>query len=131
MRKGDHIKYSPEMNEKLRSALAKGYSMAACAGVLGVARSTIYEWIKEIPEFAKTAEIGRAQSALYWEDRLRECAEGGEGNAASIIFGLKNRVPSEWNDSRDRDAADSTGDRVDITFNVSSPVKDVRITRGE
>ena len=36
---------------------------------------------------------------LWWERENRKLAQGvSEGNATSVIFGLKNRAPDEWRD---------------------------------
>lgn len=47
-----------------------------------------------------------AASAVWWEERLRDVAAKGEGNATAVIFGLKNRVPDEW---RDKTTTELTG----------------------
>lgn len=83
-------RFGPEVEEML----ARGHSLTACAGHIGVSRQTIYEWKEVHPEFADTVKRGQAKSALAWENKLMS----GEGNATLLIFGLKNRAKDEWSD---------------------------------
>ncbi len=77
--------------------LAKGHSLAACAGAIGVSRDTIYEWKEVHPEFSDIIKRGQMKSVLAWEQKLFDVARG-EGNATAVIFGLKNRAKDEWSD---------------------------------
>lgn len=90
--------YEPRYCEEVIQFLRDGYSIAAFAGSIGVARSTIYEWIDAHPEFSDAVKIAQAGSVLAWEERLRVAATAGDGNATAIIFGLKNRAGDEWRD---------------------------------
>jgi transposase len=84
--------------DKAVAFLAEGYSVAAFAGEIGVAKSTVYEWIDRHPDFSDAVKRGQAKAVLWWEKRNIEFAKTGEGNATSIIFGLKNRASDEWRD---------------------------------
>lgn len=90
--------YDPEYCEQAITFLADGYSLAALAGHIGVARSTIYKWVDEHEEFSDAVKRGQAKAVLWWENANRSLATGGEGNATSIVFGLKNRAADEWRD---------------------------------
>jgi len=72
--------------------------MAGFAGSIGVARSTVNEWIDKYPNFAAAYEIAKAKSVYFWEKRHIEFSKTGQGNAAGIIFGLKNRASEDWSD---------------------------------
>ena len=78
--------------------LTNGHSLAAFAGHIGVSRDTLYEWMKTQPEFAEAVKRAQAKSILWWERRILELAQTGQGSAAAITFGLKNRAPEEWRD---------------------------------
>lgn len=91
-------KYDPAYCDDARAFLAEGYSVAAFAGSIGVATSTVYKWVEEHPEFSDAIKAGQAGAVHWWENRLRDVAAKGEGNATACIFGLKNRAPSEWRD---------------------------------
>ena len=90
-----------EYIEAVKEFLAGGYSLAAFAGYIGVARSTVYKWAEENAEFSDALKIAQAKSALWWEDKARHLAMTGEGSASMLIFGLKNRVADEWRDKRE------------------------------
>jgi hypothetical protein len=87
--------------------LAKGYSEAVLAGEIGVCLDTVTEWKKAHPEFSASVKIGRARGARVWEDRLIKVAEEGGGNAAAVIFALKNRNPAEWRDKTEQEHSGS------------------------
>lgn len=73
-----------------------GMSLTAFAGSIGKCRDTLQEWAKKYPAFAAAKKMAEAASAFYWETKLRTLADTGKGNAAAIIFALKNRVAAEW-----------------------------------
>ena len=78
--------------------LKDGHSLAAFGGHIGVSRETLYRWIRTQPAFAEAGKRAQAKSILWWERRILELAQTGQGNAAAITFGLKNRAPEEWRD---------------------------------
>ena len=106
MTAGRPTDYDPAYCDEARVFLADGFSLAALAGHLGVARSTVYKWVDEHPEFSDAVKTGQAAATLWWEKANRNLALTGEGNATAIIFGLKNRASDEW---RDVKATEITG----------------------
>lgn len=105
---GRPSKYEPEFCDQIREFLKDGYSVAAFAGHIGVAYSTVSLWEKEHPEFSEAVKQARAAATLWWEERNRESALGSSGgNATSIIFGLKNRAPEEWRDKTETEHSGS------------------------
>lgn len=90
--------YDPAFCEEAIAFLADGYSLAALAGEIGVARSTIYKWVDEHPEFSDAVKRGQAKAVLWWEKANRNLAMTGDGNATACVFGLKNRAADEWRD---------------------------------
>jgi transposase len=103
---GRPSKYDPAYCDQIIDFMANGYSVAAFAGSIRVARRTVYNWAEEHPEFMHALQTAQASSALWWERQAMHTAATGEGNAALCIFGLKNRVADEW---RDRQAIEHTG----------------------
>jgi hypothetical protein len=77
-----------------------GYSLTSFAGQIGVARSTINEWMDHFPEFSEAVKQHKAKRSLWWEDRLRAIAQegGGPGAVTAVIFGLKNVAPEDFAD---------------------------------
>lgn len=106
--------YDPAYCEEATTFLADGYSLAALAGHIGVARSTVYEWVNEHPEFSDAVKIGQAKAVLWWEDRNRALARGEDGNATAVVFGLKNRASDEWRDVKATEISGPDGGPVAI-----------------
>lgn len=101
-------KYTPEMCAKAIDLMADGFSVLAVAGVLGVGRRTVYDWIERHEEFAEAVELGQAKRCHFWEKKLKDAASGPE--VTSCIFTLKNAAPEEWRDRVD------VGGKVSITI---------------
>lgn len=97
---GRPSKYDPAYCEHVIDFLAQGYSITAFAGSVRVSRQTVYQWAEDHPEFSDALNIARAAAALWWENRLRDVAEGSEGSATAAIFGLKNRAADDWRDKQ-------------------------------
>jgi len=109
---GRPSKYDPAYCETVIDLMENGYSITEFAGSIRVARSTVYKWADEFPEFSDALNTGQAISALWWENRLRDVAEKNEGNATAAIFGLKNRAADDW---RDKQAVDHTSSDGSMT----------------
>lgn len=94
--RGGQTEYLPEYCDIAFETLAQGHSLTGLAGCIGVARSTIFKWRDDFPEFNEACVRGMAAATYWWEQRARESAAGGKGNPATIIFGLKNRAADDW-----------------------------------
>ena len=110
--------YKPEYCELVSEFLADGYSVAAFAGSIPVAKSTVYKWMDEHPEFSDAVKVGQARAVLWWEDANRHLATKGEGNATANVFGLKNRAADEWRDKQEIDHQSSDGTMKPTTINI-------------
>lgn len=108
--------YDPTYCEVAQTFLADGYSLAALAGHIGVARSTVYKWVDEHPDFSDAVKAGQAKAVLWWETANRNLAMTGEGNATSIIFGLKNRAADEWRDVKATEITGKDGGAIETTM---------------
>lgn len=113
---GTPSKYKPAYCNEIIECLAQGHSIAAFAGSIGVAASSVYKWVKDFPEFEEAYGIARSKSALSWEKRLIEFADGGKGNVAAIIFGLKNRASDEWRDVQKHEHGGNNGAPIQVTI---------------
>ena len=98
---GRPSKYSDAYCNEVVECLAEGKSITAFAGRIGVARSTIFKWVDEHPEFSDAVKVGQAKATEFWEQILIGVARDGGGNATAAIFGLKNRAPDDWRDKRE------------------------------
>jgi hypothetical protein len=112
---GRPSKYEERFDDEVRAFMADGYSLAAFAGKIGVSYSTVRLWEQEHPNFSAAVKDGRAGAVYWWEQRGREMAEGkSDGNATSIIFGLKNRAPEEWKDKTEQALTGADGGPVQV-----------------
>lgn len=108
---GRPSKYDPAFCDQVRSFLKEGYSVAAFAGSIGVAVSTVNLWRNEHSEFSDAVKDGQAAAILWWENRARAVAAGEDGNPTLVIFGLKNRAPDEWRDKTETEHSGEVGIR--------------------
>lgn len=81
--------------------MSDGASIASFAAEIGVARSTINEWMEQHPQFSEAVKIAKAKCAAWWERQGRLLAVNGGGNATLVIFGLKNMAEDDWKDKRE------------------------------
>lgn len=92
--------YKPEYCKMLIDHFNTGLSFESFAGVVGVARSTVYEWKGNFPEFKEATEVGQAKGLLFFEkvgirimmDQLAD-SNGNKvkGNIAAWFIQMKNR----------------------------------------
>ena len=118
---GRPSKYDPKYCAMAVNFLRDGYSVTALAGKLGVARSTVFKWAEENEEFSDALKTGQALAALFWEDRLRDVAMTGEGNATAAIFGVKNRSREEWRDKHEVDHSSTDGSMKPTVIELVAP----------
>jgi transposase-like protein len=103
---GRPTKYDPAYCEAIVEHMKDGASITSFAAEIGVARSSINEWIDSHYEFSEAVKRGKARCAAWWEKIGRKNAELGGGNATLVIFGLKNMAAEDW---RDRQEIEHTG----------------------
>lgn len=90
----------------------KGLSLTAFAGMIGVARSTINEWIASQPTFSEAVKVHAAKRTLYLEQTLLSSEQGPQVTAR--IFALKNADPENWKDKHEHE---HTG-RLDLGMEI-------------
>jgi hypothetical protein len=76
--------------------MSQGYSVTAVAGFLGVAKDTVYEWVRVHAAFSAAITAGRSMRVAALETKLLSTQVGVGVTAA--IFALKNADPDEWKD---------------------------------
>ncbi len=94
--------FKKEYCSQLIDHMDKGYSFESFAGIIGIARSTLYRWEKHL-EFKEAKEIGFAKCLLFWEKiGIDACMGKIMGfNGTSYVFNMKNRF--NWKDKREVD----------------------------
>lgn len=66
--RGAKCKYKPEMCKTVIDLGKEGKSKAQIASILEIAKSTLYEWEKEFPEFSDAISLAMTHSQAWWED---------------------------------------------------------------
>ncbi len=97
------LKYKNEHCKKAEEILACGRSLAAVCAHFSIARSTLYEWRDNYPEFKSALERGLQKCQAYWEELG---IDGVTGNyekfaAAPWIFTMKNRFRDDYTEDKD------------------------------
>lgn len=98
---GRPSKYDPAYCGVVETEMASGLSLSAVAGIIGVSRATINNWMAENPEFLEAVSRAKAKRLLHWEQVALNVASqgGGAGSATIVVFGLKNMGGDEWADT--------------------------------
>ena len=92
--------YLPEYCEQVEAEMAKGYSLTAFCGIIGVSRPTLNNWMAAHPEFFEAVSRAKSKRLLQWERAaMKAVSQGAPGGASTlIVFGLKNMGGDEWAD---------------------------------
>ena len=99
-RKG--VKYKPIYGVLLIWHMSNGFSFESFGAVVGCVSQTCNRWVNQHGEFKAAHDIGMLRRRLEWEEIITTSAKGqNKGNAASIIFALKNYFPNEYKDKRE------------------------------
>lgn len=100
---GRPSKYEPRFCTMVKEEMAKGFSLTAFAGIIGVDRGTIDNWAKENNDFFIAVNRAKALRLLQWEKiGLKLAVQGGAGASATMtVFGLKNMGGDEWADKQE------------------------------
>lgn len=119
--------YHEDYCDEVVDFLKDGHSLAAFGGHIGVSRETLYRWMRTQPPFAEAVKCAQAKAILWWERRILELAQTGQGSVAAITFGLKNRAPEDWRDKNHAELSGMVGqihriERVIVRPEHSEPV---------
>jgi transposase len=104
---GRPSKYQPSYCDLVIEHMTEGASLTSFAAEIGVARSSINEWMEQNPEFSEAVKIAKAKCSAWWERLGRKNAAEGGGNATLVIFGLKNMAADDW---REKQEVEHSGD---------------------
>lgn len=116
MTAGRPSKYDPSYCDAIIEAGREGKSWTAFAADIGVARSTINEWIANYPQFSEAASRAKALAASWYEQQQRRLVtEGGSSAQATlIVFGMKNMGGDDWRDKTETAHTGPNGGPVEI-----------------
>jgi len=100
---GRPTKYDKKYCEVVIELMAKGYSKEACAGAIGIAKQTLYDWAKAHKEFSDAISIGEARCQFFWEsmgvDYTVFSKNGKQINGQVYGLNMKNRF--NWSDKKE------------------------------
>ena len=121
--------YEGEYCEMLIEHMGKGFSFESFAGLLGVCRATVYNWLDLFPEFLDAKKIATEKCRMFWEQQgitgLYETtefdAETGikttkKINPAMYIFNMKNRFKEDWSDTSKQELTGKDGGPLGVKF---------------
>jgi len=115
MVRGRKTLYNPEYCDLLLEDMKKGFSLLAFAGLIGVCRDTLTEWVSRHPEFADAVKCGKAMQVREWETKGHVIAggKGGVGAASMVQFGLCNLGDGEWRNKQDHTLGNPDGTNME------------------
>lgn len=151
---GRPTKYKKEFDKQVEKLCLKGFIDDDIADFFDVDVATINRWKIAHPSFCESLKNAKSHSDLKVVDALYNRALGydvkevkteeskqGEkttittkhiaGDTTAQIFWLRNRMRDEWTNNPEPEESENTGEPLNITFNVSEPVKVVKVTAGE
>lgn len=97
--------------ERLRGWARDGLTMQELAEKLGIAKSTLYSWMKKNEQFKAIISDNKEVADRRVEESLYQSAL--DGNVTAMIFWLKNRKPGAWRDKRDLDVGTKNTGKLD------------------
>jgi len=115
---GRPTSYKPEYCDAVVKHMAEGASLTSFAAEIGVARSSINEWMANNPEFSESVKRGKAACAAWWEKVGRTQAVEGGGNATLVIFGLKNMAGDDWREKTQQEISGPGGGPIKTEWTI-------------
>lgn len=119
---GRPSKYEEEYCEEAIDYVGnKGKSVTQLARHLQVAKSTVYLWAKQHPDFSDALTCARDWSEAYWEDKFIDMMVDKEVNSPLVKLYFANRF--KWTEKQPEEEKDKTPQA--ITINLVDAVKPV------
>lgn len=123
-------KYNPDYCDLLIEHMAQGHSIESFSGRIGVSPTTVYGWKNTHEEFSEACEVGFRASLFYWEKVLKNSANGqSKGNAAAIIFKLKNTFREWYKDRQEIEMTQAAVIQVNTGIDKTLPDVEGEIVR--
>lgn len=95
-------KPTPDELKKVEALAARGMTKEQIADCLGIGETTLYEKVKENPEFAKAIKEGKAKGVARVTAALLKNVD--LGNVTAQLFWLK--CQAKWYEARDEEKKD-------------------------
>jgi len=115
--------YDPKYCKAIVHHCSDGSSIVSFAVSIGMSYNQMIKWYKLYPEFGEARDAAKEAQMCYWEELAKAQATGqSRGNAASLIFTMKNRFKEHY---RDRQDIEVSGD---LNFIVDTGIVRQKIT---
>lgn len=86
--------YNEEIGHRIMEGMSRGLSLTAAAAMCDIHRQRVYDWERDIPEFAELVRIARAKRQYWLENELTTTTAA--PRITAMIFALKNAAPADW-----------------------------------
>ncbi len=96
-----NIKYTVELGDRIIAAIRDGATQRGAAKKCGITAESLSIWKKKFPEFGEAVERAQGDAQVLAEQSLLRIAA--RGNVTALMFFLKNRYPSEWQELQRRE----------------------------
>lgn len=91
---GRPTKYTPEIIDKVISAIALGAPFTHACNYAGVSFETFNEWRKQYPEFSEQVKTAEGRAVEGWLSKIEKAASDGNWQAAA--WKLERRYPEDF-----------------------------------
>lgn len=126
---GRKTEYEPRFCDLLLEHMTAGGDFRSFAGILGVSRSTLYNWVARFPEFSEAKEIATEKAYAWWEEKGRSGLwihrEGPNLNAGHWIRNMVSRFPDDWRTERPDKGDAPTGDDAKAILDAAKILKEL------
>lgn len=100
--RGQPSKFEDKYCAMIIHHMSEGFSYETFASRVGVSRKTIYNWEDQFGNWKAAKKVAFDCRKMKWEGIIANAATGkSKGNAAAIIFALKNYYPEDYKDKRE------------------------------
>jgi len=113
-RRGRPTEYDPAFCDAVILCGYEGKSLTVIAVDLGIARSTLYQWMKTHDEFSDAITRAREAALAYWQRVGREGLWAGRiFNAGVYKFIMRNQFPEDYGHRRRR-GSDAQSQQIEV-----------------
>ncbi|AIK95923.1 transposase [Candidatus Odyssella acanthamoebae] len=127
---GRPSKYKPEFCIRAVDLMRQGYTKTSVAAELDISKDTLYEWVKEYPEFSDAIARGEIFAQAHLEKLGLMGMNDPKFNARVWEFWMKNRCRDDWNNTQDHNVKVTLTD-ADVIERANQRVKELQQKKGE
>ena len=110
--------YRPEFCGQVIELGKMGKSVTQMACALDVAKSTLYLWEQNIPEFSDALTRARQWSQDWWESKGQGGLDSGGFNASLWSRSMAARFPEDYTERQKRELTGSNGGPVETLTSI-------------